>query len=136
MIDNNCIFCKIANGEIPAYTVYEDDTFRAILDAAPANEGHILIIPKEHYENLFAIPDAVAENVMKIAKNIATLQKERLHCDGVNILQNNGAAAGQTVMHYHLHVIPRTEGDGHLAPWTPLTRTPEEQEATIARLKG
>lgn len=135
MIDNNCIFCKIANGEIPAYTVYEDDAFRAILDAAPANEGHTLIIPKEHYENLFAIPDAVAENVMKIAKNIATLQKERLHCDGVNILQNNGAAAGQTVMHYHLHVIPRKEGDGHLVPWTPLQRTNEEQETTLEKLK-
>lgn len=136
MKDNNCIFCKIATGEIPSYTVYEDDTFRAILDAAPANEGHTLILPKAHYENLYELPEDTAAQAMRLAKRIATLVRDRLHCDGVNIMQNNGAAAGQTVMHYHLHVIPRKEGDGHLAPWTPLTRTPEEQEATIAKLKG
>ena len=135
MTDNNCIFCKLATGEIPSYTVYEDDTFRAILDAAPANEGHTLILPKAHYENLDELPEETAANAMRLAKKIATRLRDRVHCDGVNIMQNNGAAAGQTVMHYHLHVIPRKEGDGHLAPWTPLTRTPEEQEATIAKLE-
>lgn len=135
MTDNNCIFCKLASGEIPSYTVYEDDTFRAILDAAPAGEGHTLILPKAHYENLFELPEDVAADAMRLAKKIATLLRDRMHCDGVNILQNNGAAAGQTVMHYHLHVIPRTEGDGHLAPWTPVQRSPEEQEATIKKMR-
>ena len=135
MTDNNCIFCKIAQGEIPSYTVYEDDTFRAILDAAPAGEGHTLILPKAHYDNLYALPEDVAAEAMKLAKRIAVLLKERTHCDGVNILQNNEAAAGQTVMHYHVHVIPRTEGDGHLTPWKPLTRTTEEQEATLQKLR-
>ena len=135
MTDNNCIFCKIAQGEIPSYTVYEDDTFRAILDAAPAGEGHTLILPKAHYENLYELPEETAAAAMKLAKRIAVLLKERTHCEGVNILQNNEAAAGQTVMHYHMHVIPRMEGDGHLTPWKPLTRTPEEQEATLQKLR-
>ncbi len=133
-MNENCIFCKIANGEIPSYTVYEDDAFRAILDAAPANEGHTLIIPKTHHENIFDLPEDLARKVVVIAQKIALLQKERLQCDGVNIMQNNGELAGQTVMHYHMHVIPRFEGDNHFLPWKPKEATPQQQQAILEKL--
>ena len=107
MKDNNCIFCKLANGEIPTNTVYEDEDFRVILDASPATKGHSLILPKEHYANLYEIDEEVAAKAMKLAKKLAVNMKETLHCDGVNILQNNEETAGQTVFHFHMHVVPR-----------------------------
>ena len=107
MKDNNCIFCKLANGEIPTNTVYEDEDFRVILDASPATKGQSLILPKEHYANLYEIDEEVAAKAMKLAKKLAVHMKETLHCDGVNILQNNEETAGQTVFHFHMHVVPR-----------------------------
>ena len=107
MKDNNCIFCKLANGEIPTNTVYEDEDFRVILDASPATKGHSLILPKEHYANLYEIDEEVAAKAMKLAKKLAVHMKETLYCDGVNILQNNEETAGQTVFHFHMHVVPR-----------------------------
>ena len=111
MKDENCIFCKLANGDIPTNTVYEDEDFRVILDASPATKGHSLILPKQHYANLYEIDEDVAAKAMKLAKKLAIHMKEVLHCDGVNVLQNNEETAGQTVFHLHVHVIPRFKGD-------------------------
>lgn len=111
MRDENCIFCKILDGKIPSTTVYEDDSFKAILDAGPAARGHVIILPKNHAANLFELSDEDASKIMVVAKKIAIAIKETYHCDGVNVLQNNGEAAGQSVFHLHVHVIPRFEGD-------------------------
>ncbi len=107
----NCIFCKILNGEIPSNKVFENDNFIAILDAFPANEGHTLVIPKKHYENIFEIDEDTLKEGYAIAKKIATSIKKALNVKDINILQNNGALAGQTVNHFHIHIIPRKEND-------------------------
>ena len=107
MKDENCIFCKILAGEIPSTAVYEDDDFKAILDVNPAARGHVIILPKNHAANIYELPDEDASKIMVVAKKIATAIEKAYHCDGVNILQNNGEAAGQTVFHLHVHVIPR-----------------------------
>ena len=122
----NCIFCKIANGEIPSNTIYEDDNFRVILDNGPATKGHALVLPKQHYENLFELPEDVAAGAMKVAKNVAATMKEKLSCDGLNLIQNNGECAGQSVMHFHLHVIPRYRTDGQHMLWKPTQPSAEE----------
>lgn len=111
MKDENCIFCKILAGEIPSTAVYEDDDFKAILDVNPAARGHVIILPKNHAANIYELPDEDASKIMIVAKKIATSIEKAYHCDGVNILQNNGEAAGQTVFHLHVHVIPRFKGD-------------------------
>ena len=111
MKDCNCIFCKIANGEIPSYTMYEDDDFRVILDINPASKGHSLLIPKEHYKNIFELDDNTASKALVVAKKVSAALKNELNCDGFNILQNNEEIAGQTVFHFHMHLIPRYVGD-------------------------
>ncbi|SFU55400.1 MULTISPECIES: HIT family protein [Butyrivibrio] len=123
---SDCIFCKIANGEIPSNTIYENEDFRVILDNGPATKGHALVLPKKHYADLFEIPDDVLAKAVQTGKVVASMLKEKLHCDGVNLVQNNGAAAGQTVMHYHLHVIPRYENDGQHILWKPTSPSAEE----------
>lgn len=122
----DCIFCKIAKGDIPSTTLYEDEMFRVILDLGPATRGHALILPKEHAANLFELPEATAAETMKLAKKMATKMKTALKADGFNLVQNNGAAAGQTVDHFHLHLIPRYEGDGQEILWKPGEITPED----------
>lgn len=129
MKDDNCIFCKIANGEIPSRTLYEDESFRVILDLGPATKGHALILPKEHYADLFALPQETAADAMKLAKQIAKAQKDSLKADGLNLVQNNGTAAGQTVGHFHIHLIPRYEGDGQTIGWKPGNPADEELDA-------
>lgn len=111
MRDNNCIFCKILADEIPSTIVYEDEDCRAILDVNPAARGHVIILPKKHAANIFELPDEGTAKIFVVAKKIATAVKKTYQCDGVNILQNNGEAAGQTIFHLHVHVIPRFEGD-------------------------
>ncbi len=128
MKKEDCIFCKIANGEIPAKTLYEDENFRVILDLGPATRGHALILPKEHYKNIYELPEETAAGVMKLAKKMAIRMTEKLRTDGFNLMQNNGEAAGQTVMHFHLHLIPRYENDGQYILWKPGTVTQEELE--------
>lgn len=117
MRDNNCIFCKIAAGEIPSATLYEDDDFRVILDIEPASKGHALIIPKEHYANLYELDDELAAKAMVLAKKIITKLTDILECDGYNVLQNNGSAAGQTVFHFHMHLVPRYKNDNVKIGW-------------------
>lgn len=128
MKDNNCIFCRIIGGEIPSNTIYEDDTFRVILDASPASKGHALILPKEHYADLYEIDEEVAGKAMKLAKKLATHMTKQLKCDGFNLVQNNGEIAGQTVFHFHLHLIPRYKDakNEDILKWTHETFTPEE----------
>ena len=123
---DGCIFCKIAAGEIPSNTIFEDDDFRVILDNGPATKGHALVLPKEHYSNLFEIPDDLAAGAMLTAKKVAANIKEKLGCDGLNLVQNNGSVAGQTVMHFHLHIIPRYENDGQHILWNPTSPSAEE----------
>ena len=119
MKDENCIFCKLANGDIPTNTVYEDDYIRAIMDVSPANKGHIIILPKSHAANIFELEDCYIEKTFVLAKKIAIALEKLLNCDGVNILQNNGEAAGQTVFHFHVHVIPRYKADNCQITWSP-----------------
>ncbi|MBQ9765538.1 MAG: HIT family protein [Lachnospiraceae bacterium] len=108
---DNCIFCKLANGEFPSHTLYEDEDFRVILDIEPATKGHALILPKKHYANIFELPCEYAQKVFNVAKNMSASMKEALDFDGFNVLQNNGEAAGQTVFHFHMHLIPRYKDD-------------------------
>lgn len=126
MKKEDCIFCKIANGEIVSQTLYEDDTFRVILDLGPATKGHALIIPKEHYANLYELPEEQAGDAMKVAKKMAAKMTERLGCEGFNLIQNNGDLAGQTVFHFHMHMIPRYRADGQTIGWKPQEVTQEE----------
>ena len=98
----DCIFCKLANGEIPTATLYEDDEFRVILDQGPATKGHALILPKQHFANIYEIPDETAAKAMILGKKMATAMTKALHSDGFNLVQNNGEAAGQTVFHFRI----------------------------------
>ena len=129
----NCIFCKIAKGEIPSATLYEDEEFRVILDLGPANKGHALILPKAHYANIYELPDETAAHAMVLAKKIVTKMKDILKCDGYNIVQNNGEAAGQTVFHFHMHLIPITAGDQAGITWTPGTLTSEDRDEILEK---
>ena len=122
---SDCFFCKIAKGEVPANTVYEDEDFRVILDIAPANPGHCLIIPKKHSANIYETDDEVLSKAMVLAKKMAVKVKKATGCDGVNIMQNNEEAAGQTVFHFHMHIIPRYDGDKALSYKT-MKQTDEE----------
>jgi histidine triad (HIT) family protein len=106
-----CLFCKIANGQIPSRKVYEDKYVIAILDINPANRGHCLVISKKHYENVYDADDDDLQKMIVVAKTLAKRVKERLNAVGVNILQNNGRRAGQLVNHIHIHVIPRFDDD-------------------------
>lgn len=106
-----CVFCNIVSANIPSYKVYEDDDFLAFLDISQATYGHTLVIPKKHYDNLFELDNKVASNIMPIVKKIASAIKISTSCEGINILNNNGVAAGQSVNHYHIHIIPRYKDD-------------------------
>lgn len=117
MSETNCIFCKIAKGELPSTTLYENEDVRVIFDISPASKGHAIILPKEHAANLFECPDELAAKLLPVAKKVGAALKEELSCDGVNILQNNGEAAGQTVFHLHVHVIPRYADDAVNISW-------------------
>ena len=135
VIKMECIFCKIANGEIPSSTIYEDDMFRVILDLSPATKGHALIIPKNHMANIFEMDESTAGKVFVLASRIAKAMKEALHCDGLNIVQNNGEIAGQTVFHFHMHIIPRYEGDNQNINWVPGTSEADERDAVAEQIK-
>lgn len=134
-MDNDCIFCKIANGEIPSSTIYEDDMFRVILDLSPATKGHALIIPKNHMANIFEMDESTAGKAFVLASRIAKAMKEALHCDGLNIVQNNGEIAGQTVFHFHMNIIPRYEGDNQNINWVPGTSEADERNAVAEQIK-
>ena len=136
MRDENCIFCKIANGDIPAATLYEDENFKVILDLGPASKGHALILPKEHYRNLLDMPEEKVAAAFILAKRMVVKMKEVLHCEGLNVVQNNEPAAGQTVFHFHIHLIPRYEGDQVGLLWKAGTLTVEVKEEIINKFRN
>ena len=136
MRDDKCIFCKIANGEIPSATLYEDEDFRVILDLGPATKGHALILPKNHFANLFEIPEDMDAKAFILAKKIAKKMKDVFGCDGVKIVQNNCVAGCQTVFHFHMHLIPRYEGDQVGITWKPGTLTDEVKNEILEKLKS
>lgn len=131
MKKDDCIFCKLANGEIPTNTIYEDNVFRVFLDAAPATKGHCLIVPKEHFDNLEELSDDVASKVFPLAKKMMKLLKEKLGWDGFNVVQNNGEVAGQTVFHFHTHLIPRYIDDGQNLNMKPSSPKEGELEEVL-----
>lgn len=131
----DCIFCKIASGVISSATLYEDDKFRVILDLSPASKGHALILPKEHYADIYEIPVDLAGEAYKLAAKLAKKMTKALHCDGFNIIQNNKEAAGQTVFHFHMHLIPRYEGDQVGLTWKPGTLTEEIKQEILDKVK-
>lgn len=105
----DCIFCKIIKGEIPSYTIYEDEIVKVLLDINPDTNGHTLVIPKKHYENLTDIDESVLHHISSTSKKMHTLLKEKLNCDGLTIVQNNNY--GQDIKHYHMHLVPRYKDD-------------------------
>ena len=127
---DDCIFCKIARGDIPSATMYEDGDFRVILDLGPASKGHALILPKEHYKDLCEADSAVTAKILPLAGRIGQAMKKELGASGFNVVQNNGESAGQTVFHLHVHVIPRYERGPAMVQWIPGTVDAEELERT------
>lgn len=130
---DNCIFCKLANGIFPTNSIYEDDDFNVILDLAPATKGHALILPKQHSDNLYELPDETAAKAFVLAKKLAKIMTDKLGCDGFNLVQNNGEVAGQTVLHFHLHLIPRYVDDSQKINWKPQ-EVPEEELLAVKKL--
>ena len=106
-----CPFCRIASGKAPASIVYEDATVLAFMDLNPANVGHILVVPKEHWENIYEAPEKVLADLFSVVKRVSAAVKKTVGAEGISILQLNGRAAGQSVMHFHVHIIPRFRGD-------------------------
>ena len=133
---SDCIFCKIIAGEIPSATIYENDEFKVILDRFPSGEGHALILPKNHVPNVFEIDPAQAGRAYALAAKLARAMKEVLGFTDMNILQNNGPIAGQTVFHFHIHLIPRYENDGQTINWKQTSPTAEELAAVKEEILG
>ena len=131
MKQDNCIFCKIIAGEIPSHTLYEDEMFKVILDVGPATKGHALILPKNHYANLYELPEEDAAQAIKLAKKMMIKMTNKLNCDGFNIVQNNGEVAGQTVFHFHMHLITRYKNDGEILKY--IAGEPSQEE--LAQIK-
>ncbi|CCZ05046.1 HIT family protein [Bovifimicola ammoniilytica] len=123
---DDCIFCKIANGIIPSHTLYEDENFKVIFDLGPATKGHALILPKKHFDNIYEMDDETASKVFVLAKKMATAMTKAFDCDGFNVIQNNGECAGQSVFHFHMHLIPRYEGDNAIKMWKASETTDEK----------
>ncbi len=135
MREETCIFCKIANGDIPAATVYEDEQFRVILDLGPASKGHALILPKNHFADLLDLDEETSRAVLLLAARVGAAMKKSLGCAGFNLVQNNGEAAGQSVFHFHMHVIPRYEGGPRMVSWEPGSPSGEELAGLAESIK-
>ena len=132
---DTCIFCKLANGVFPTATIYEDEKFRVILDLSPASKGHALILPNAHYADIYEIPAELAGEAYQLAARMAKKMTEALGCDGFNIVQNNKEAAGQTVFHFHMHLIPRYKDGQAMINWTPGTLTEEVKQEILEKMK-
>jgi histidine triad (HIT) family protein len=136
MTHEDCIFCMVLRGEIPSERIYEDDHAIAVMDINPWTRGHAVVFPRKHAANLFEIEDEELEHVAVAAKRVATKLRDTLDCDGVNLLQSNGAVAWQTIFHLHVHVIPRYEGDPLQLPTRPQPAKPEELAAVAKEIRG
>lgn len=124
----NCIFCKIVSGEIGSATIYENEELKVMLDRFPSNPGHVLILPKKHITNIFDLDPELGGRLFKMAVQISSVLKKSLGVTNMNLLQNNGSIAGQTVEHFHLHLIPRYENDGVNLSWKPTEPSDKEIE--------
>lgn len=123
-----CVFCKIINGEIPSFKIYENDYVLCFLDINASTNGHTLIVPKKHFDNIFDLDEKYAVEMIKAVKHVSLLLKEKLNVSAVNVINNSGPLAGQTVMHFHIHVIPRYENDG-------VVISPKQTEPNFELLK-
>jgi len=128
---SNCVFCRIVAKEIPATLVHEDEHTLAFMDIGQVNPGHVLVALKKHAENLFALEDAQAGAVFRSAARVARAIRGAFEPQGLSVYQANGAAAGQTVFHLHIHLVPRYEGDGMALTW-PVKNPPREKLAEYA----
>ena len=131
----DCVFCSIIAGDIPAIKVYEDIETLSFMDINPGNPGHLLVIPKQHYRNIFDIPPETAGKIMQVGANLAGVIREVLNPDGLNLFQSSEAAAFQSVFHFHLHLLPRWEGDSLLLPWTPQPGDMDEIRKVATQLQ-
>ncbi len=131
----DCLFCKIASGEFESATIFENHEFRVILDKFPSGKGHALVMPKEHYEDIYDLDADIAGKLFALTSEVARAIKAVTGCEGMNILQNNGSVAGQTVMHFHIHLIPRFEGDGLKFNWPTQSFSDEAFEEMAALIK-
>lgn len=137
MKKDDCIFCKLSNGDIPTNALYEDDVVKVIFDLNPASKGHVLILPKNHFDDIYSMDDATAAHVFQVAVKVAKAMKETLGCEGLNIVQNNGEIAGQTVFHFHMHLIPRYKEDKNddILKYTPLELSDDEMKEILDMIK-
>lgn len=134
MVKDDCIFCKLANGVFQTNVLYEDDDFTVFMDASPATKGHCLIVPKQHFKDISEMDDELLQKVMPLAKKMYATLKDKLHCEGFNVVQNNEVVAGQTVFHFHVHLIPRYSDDNQNINWKPGEPKDGELEAIKAQI--
>ncbi|MCL2377613.1 MAG: HIT family protein [Defluviitaleaceae bacterium] len=132
---SNCIFCSIVEGRIPAYVIYQDEFYLAIMDRYPSAKGHVLILPKRHVADVHGLNQAEAAALIPIAQKVSDKMRDTLRIAGLNLLQNNGKAAGQEIAHFHLHLIPRYENDGLKFAAKPTSPSEEELELLAGKLK-
>ena len=136
MKKDDCIFCKLSNGDIPTNALYEDDVVKVIFDLNPASKGHVLILPKNHYKDICEADEEVMAKILPLAAKLGKSMKSQLGASGFNVVQNNGTSAGQTVFHLHVHVIPRYEGGPDMVNWVPGKPEQEELVQTAETLKA
>jgi len=132
---NNCVFCKIIKGEIPAVKIYENAKILAFLDISPVNPGHTLLVPKEHYENLLETPNEILAELMIYTRKIAQAVIKGVNSEGFNLALNNGQVAGQVIPHLHFHIMPRFKGDGYKL-WEGKKSNPEELQKIAQKIKN
>lgn len=137
MKKDDCIFCKIANGEIPTNTIYEDEDFKVIMDIEPATKGHALVLPKNHFDDIYDIDAETLGKAVKVGQKVIKHATKVLGCEGYNLMQNNGKVSGQTVFHFHLHLIPRYEGiqNVNLLSWKPNPADAQELKELAKQLR-
>jgi len=132
---SDCIFCSIVEGSIPAFVVYQDSYYLAIMDRYPSAKGHVLILPKRHVADIYGLSHDESAAILPLAQKIAAKMQDVLGMDGLNLIQNNGKAAGQVVDHFHLHLVPRYENDGVIIKGSPTGQSLEELEQMAGLLK-
>lgn len=130
-----CIFCDLANGRIKTYKIYDDDECCAFLDISQATYGHCLVVPKEHFDDIFSLDEEVGAHLFKVAVTLSKKLKEKLQLEGINVLNNNGEVAGQTVKHYHIHLIPRYKADDVLIEFKSNKLSDKDFEDLVNKLK-
>ena len=135
-MSDKCIFCRIVKGELPSRIIFENDRFMVILDQFPSSLGHTLVIPKLHCENIFDIPEDTAADLQRFVVKTARAIRDSLGTSNINILQNNGGHAGQTVFHYHVHLIPRYEGDSVSVKWFTAKPSADEFDACAQKIRA